>query len=124
MAELANQQALVELLEPLLDLLAEKIANRLQTAAPPQPGLPERRLLTLDELVAQLPAGKKPETWKRWLYQRTRNDQIPGQVKLGNRLFFDAEVTLPWLKSGCTPASLDAGSEESLHVPAMAKDRP
>ena len=113
--------ALGPLLEQLADLLATRVANRLssQLNEPPQPAAPARRLLTLEELVARLPAGKKPETWKRWLYQRTRHQQVPGGVKIGGRWFFDAQVTLPWLENGCTPAALDLPGQQSLHAQSM-----
>jgi hypothetical protein len=58
------------------------------------------RLLTLDELVAQLPPGKRPQTWKRWLYERTRRGEVPGCVKLGGMLFFERDPALDWLRAG------------------------
>ena len=57
-------------------------------------------LLTLDQLVAALPKAKKPETWKRWLYERTRRGEVPGCVKLGGMLFFEREPALAWLRAG------------------------
>lgn len=56
------------------------------------------RLLTLDELVAELPAGKQPATWKRWLYERTRRGEVPGCFKIGGSLFFDLEQVQSWLE--------------------------
>jgi hypothetical protein len=90
------------LLDQLADLLATALAPRLAAQlAAQQPHDEERprsaRLLTLDQLVALLPKGKKAETWKRWLYERTRTGQVPGCHKIGNTLFFDPEQTLPWL---------------------------
>jgi hypothetical protein len=96
------------LLEQLAELLADALAPKLaaQPAArqptPAGTSAPSRRLLTLDELVAQLPAGKKPQTWKRWIYERTRRGHVPGCHKLGRTLFFDPETTLPWLLAGGT----------------------
>ena len=60
------------------------------------------RLLTLDQLVAELPPAKRPQTWKRWLYERTRRNEIPGCVKLGGMLFFEREPALAWLRAGAT----------------------
>jgi hypothetical protein len=60
------------------------------------------RLLTLDQLVAELPPAKRPETWKRWLYERTRRGEIPGCVKLGGMLFFQRESAVAWLRAGMT----------------------
>ena len=60
------------------------------------------RLLTLDQLVAELPPAKRPETWKRWLYERTRRGEIPGCVKLGGMLFFQREPAVAWLRAGMT----------------------
>jgi hypothetical protein len=60
------------------------------------------RLLTLDELVAEFPTAKRPQTWKRWLYERTRRGEVPGCVKLGGMLFFEREPALAWLRAGAT----------------------
>lgn len=78
--------------------LAEELAARVGTA--PQPASETARLVTLDELVAELPPAKRPETWKRWLYERTRRGEIPGCVKLGGMLFFEREPALAWLRAG------------------------
>jgi hypothetical protein len=117
--ELAS--ALEPLLERFAELVAVQLAERLAAPAAAQERLPTRRLITLDELVTQLPAGRKPETWKRWLYQRTRHQQVPGAVKIGGRLFFDAQITLPWLQTGCTVGSLDLRARQSLHVQRMSR---
>jgi hypothetical protein len=53
-------------------------------------------------LVAELPSAKRPQTWKRWLYERTRRGEIPGCVKLGGMLFFEREPALTWLRAGAT----------------------
>jgi hypothetical protein len=97
-----------ELLEPLVslfaDALAERLAERLSdshNAAPERPAT--ATLITLDELVAELPSAKRPETWKRWLYERTRRGDVPGCVKLGGTLFFEAETVRDWLSSGAGP---------------------
>lgn len=121
------QAALEPFLAQLADLLADALAPRLvakvaaQAASPAAAVAPTRRLLTLDELVAQLPAGKTPKTWKRWIYERSRRGQIPGQHKLGNRLFFDSEQTIAWLTRGGNEG-LDVGGEESLDRPPMRAD--
>ena len=70
---------------------------------PHDPAVPTAaRLLTLDQLIAELPPGKPPQTWKRWLYERTRRGEIPGCVKLGGMLFFEREPALAWLRAGTT----------------------
>jgi hypothetical protein len=117
------------LLRQLVELLADALAPRLaallenHAAAPPPDGLPSRKLLTIDELVALLPAGKKPQTWRNWLYQKTRFGQVPGCYRLGNRLFFNPDETLPWLlnpgTSADTAAGLDLSDKQSLHAQAM-----
>ena len=89
---------------PLAAALAPRIAAELATRAR---GVavdesPTARLLTLDQLVAELPPGKRPETWKRWLYERTRRGEIPGCVKLGGMLFFQRESAVAWLRAGMT----------------------
>jgi hypothetical protein len=113
-------QAAQLLAEALLPRLAAELAHQ-QPNPPPQTDT--RRLLTLDELVELLPAGKKPATWKAWLYQRTRLGQIPGCHKLGNRLFFDRELTLPWLTgsppTGRTGATLDVPADQSHDAQPM-----
>jgi hypothetical protein len=117
--------------EPLLAHLAELVAAALaprlaaqldQQATPPTPAL-TRRLLSLDELVAQLPAAKSPQTWKRWLYERTRKGQVPGCHRLGGRLFFDGEETIPWL-TGAGDNRLDLPGDQSLHQAAMPDQPP
>jgi hypothetical protein len=50
--------------------------------------------------VAALPKAKRPETWKRWLYERTRRGEVPGCVKLGGMLFFERDPALAWLRAG------------------------
>ena len=94
------------LLEQLVDLLAERLAPRLadelaarlEAPAAAQNGLGTARLVALDELVAELPRSKPPQTWKRWLYERLRRDEVPGAVKLGGSWFFDVERLRPWLE--------------------------
>jgi hypothetical protein len=114
-----------QLVELLADALAPRLAQLLATPVAPAAtdGPPSRRLLTIDELVALLPAGKRPPTWKSWLYQRTRLGQVPGCHKLGNRLFFNPDETLPWLlnpgANAETAARLDLSGKQSLHGQAM-----
>lgn len=81
----------------LADALAPRLAPLLTKRVEPSGGSGAAALITLDQLIAELPAGKRPETWKRWLYERSRRDQIPGCRKLGGRLFFDRTQTLAWL---------------------------
>ncbi len=93
----------------VVDALAEALAPRIarQLAESPLASgaeTPTGRLLTLDQLVAELPTAKRPQTWKRWLYERTRRGEIPGCVKLGGMLFFDREPALAWLRAGATAA--------------------
>jgi len=86
----------------LADALAPRLAAELSARLRPSAGEPgtTSTLLTLDELVAQLPPAKQPQTWKRWLYERTRRGEIPGCVKLGGMLFFEREPALAWLRAG------------------------
>ena len=81
--------------------LAEEFSRRVAATATPDPATTPR-LLTLDELVAELPPAKPPQTWKRWLYERTRRGEIPGCVKLGGMLFFERKSALAWLRAGAT----------------------
>ena len=89
---------------PLAAALAPRIAAELATrsAAPQIDDGATARLLTLDQLVAELPPAKRPQTWKRWLYERTRRGEIPGCVKLGGMLFFERDPALTWLRAGAT----------------------
>ena len=91
----------------LADALAPRLAAELARRLP-APTAPEvtgtTQLLTLDQLIAELPPAKRPQTWKRWLYERTRRGEIPGCVKLGGMLFFEREPALDWLRAGA-PAS-------------------
>ncbi|NUT56838.1 MAG: hypothetical protein HOQ03_12755 [Thermoleophilia bacterium] len=89
----------------LAEALAPRLAQQLSHAvAPLSEQAPTARLLTLDQLVAELPPAKRPQTWKRWLYERTRRGEIPGCVKLGGMLFFEREPALEWLRAGATTA--------------------
>ena len=101
---LPDVDAVTTLAEVLAPRLAEQLAARLTTAPQREPaGAP---LLTLDELVAELPPAKPPKTWKRWLYERTRRGDVPGCVKLGGMLFFEQEPVRAWIRSGAgTPQS-------------------
>jgi hypothetical protein len=115
------------LLDQLADLIADRVAHRLAVQPLPESELQSRRFLTLDELVALLPPGKKAATWKAWLYQRTRiPGAVPGQHKFGGRLFFDPELTLPWLLNRATggprKTALDVPAQPSLHDPSMAHE--
>jgi hypothetical protein len=98
--------AQTEAVAALADALAPRIAEKLAQVGPaPSPAAESpatARLLTLDELVAELPGAKRPQTWKRWLYERTRRGEIPGCVKLGGMLFFEREPALAWLRAGAT----------------------
>jgi hypothetical protein len=107
-----------ELLDALAEALADRLAAKLATQGPTGAEGSARRLLTMDELVTQLPVGKSPKTWKRWLYERTRRNQVPGGCKIGGRLFFDSEQTIPWL-TGQPPKALDVVAEQSLDQPTM-----
>jgi hypothetical protein len=87
----------------LADALAPRLAEELSSRIPRATiaAATTARLLTLDELVAELPPAKRPQTWKRWLYERTRRGEIPC-VKLGGMLFFERESALAWLRAGAT----------------------
>jgi hypothetical protein len=94
--------AVAVLAEELAPRIAQELSLRLHSASNIEPG--SARLLTLDELVAELPLAKRPKTWKRWLYERTRRGEIPGCVKLGGMLFFEREPALAWLRAGARAA--------------------
>jgi hypothetical protein len=88
----------------LVDALVPRLAAELAATTPAAaaPDSSTARLVTLDQLVAELPPAKRPETWKRWIYERTRRGEIPGCVKLGGMLFFEREPTLNWFRAGAT----------------------
>ena len=88
------------LVDALVPRLAAELAGQTPATAPPESST--ARLVTLDQLVAELPPAKRPETWKRWLYERTRRGEVPGCVKLGGMLFFEREPTLSWFRAGAT----------------------
>jgi hypothetical protein len=96
LAERVHEEA-AEIADALVPRLVEELAAR---TAPGGAELTTPALLTLDQLVAALPKAKKPETWKRWLYERTRRGEVPGCVKLGGMLFFEREPALAWLRAG------------------------
>lgn len=100
----ASHDPPVEDVAGLVDALVPRLAAELaaRTPATAAQESPTARLLTLDQLVAELPPAKKPETWKRWLYERTRRGEVPGEVKIGGMLFFEREPALAWLRAGAT----------------------
>jgi len=103
-APASSQDPPLEDVAGLVNVLAPRIAAELAARAPAaaSDSSPTARLLTLDQLVAELPPAKKPETWKRWLYERTRRGEVPGEVKIGGMLFFEREPALAWLRAGAT----------------------
>jgi hypothetical protein len=100
----ASHDPPIEDVAGLVDALVPRLAAELaaHTPATAAQESPTARLLTLDQLVAELPPAKKPETWKRWLYERTRRGEVPGEVKIGGMLFFEREPALAWLRAGAT----------------------
>lgn len=96
-ASCEQEMDVARLAAALAPRLAEELSARVGPT--PQTASETARLLTLDELVAELPPAKRPETWKRWLYERTRRGEIPGCVKLGGMLFFEREPALAWLRA-------------------------
>jgi hypothetical protein len=100
----ASQDPPLEDVAGLVNVLAPRIVAELaaRTPAAASESSPTARLLTLDQLVAELPPAKRPETWKRWLYERTRRGEVPGGVKIGGMLFFEREPALTWLRAGAT----------------------
>jgi len=97
----AEPEPVAVLVDALAPRLAEELSSRIPATATPNSAA-TARLLTLDELVAELPRAKRPQTWKRWLYERTRRGEIPGCVKLGGMLFFEREPAIAWLRAGAT----------------------
>jgi hypothetical protein len=95
-----SAEAVAVLADALAPRLAEELAQRIPSTRVEEPAT--SRLVTLEELVAELPSAKRPQTWKRWLYERTRRGEIPGCVKLGGMLFFERESALNWLRAGAT----------------------
>jgi hypothetical protein len=97
----AEPEPVAVLADALAPRLAEELSSRIHAGATGDPAA-TARLLTLDQLVAVLPPAKPPQTWKRWLYERTRRGEVPGCVKLGGMLFFEREPALAWLRAGAT----------------------
>jgi hypothetical protein len=97
----AEPEPVAVLADALASRLAEELSSRIPAGATVDPAA-TARLLTLDQLVAVLPPAKRPQTWKRWLYERTRRGEVPGCVKLGGMLFFERESALAWLRAGAT----------------------
>jgi hypothetical protein len=96
-----ESEPVVVLADALVPRLAEELSHRIPPTRALEPAT-TARLLTLDQLVAELPPAKPPQTWKRWLYERTRRGEVPGCVKLGGMLFFEREPALAWLRAGAT----------------------
>lgn len=92
-------QLVEQLANALAPRIADELAARLGASAATDAGtLGTAQLVTLDELVAQLPKSKAPATWKRWLYEHLRRGEVAGAVKLGGSWFFDVEATRAWLE--------------------------
>ncbi len=97
-----------DLLDELADLIVDRLADRVADEVAARLGattmLPAAAgtssLVTLDELVAELPPAKRPETWKAWLYERLRRGEVPGAVKLAGSWFFDPPRARGWIESG------------------------
>jgi hypothetical protein len=100
-APAAAPEPVAALVDALAPRLAEELSSRIPATATPD-AAGTARLLTLDELVAALPPAKPSQTWKRWLYERTRRGEVPGCVKLGGMLFFERELAIGWLRAGAT----------------------
>jgi hypothetical protein len=98
---IAQSEPVAVLVDALAPRLAEELSSRIPSTATSDPAT-TARMLTLDELVAELPPAKSPQTWKRWLYERTRRGEIPGCVKLGGMLFFERELAVAWLRADAT----------------------
>ncbi len=87
--------------DALADRVAERLGERLEATAPQLTnGVGTAGLLTLDQLVAELPPAKRPQTWKRWLYERTRRGEVPGAVKLAGSWYFDPDQARAWIVGG------------------------
>ena len=95
----ALEQLVSAIADELAPRIAEEVAHRLEL---PQQngGLGTEGLITLDQLVEQLPPAKSPATWKSWLYERLRRREVPGAVKLGGSWFFDVERVRSWIEAG------------------------
>jgi hypothetical protein len=90
---------LVELIvEELAPRIADEVATRLALPEAQAQGAAMSELVALDALVDRLPGTKKPETWKRWLYERLRRREVPGAVKLGGNWFLDEPRFRTWLE--------------------------
>src|SRR5436190_15956320 len=76
-------EAVAVLAEALAARLAQQLATRSFAATNAEAST--ATLLTLDQLVSELPPAKRPQTWKRWLYERTRRGEVPGCVKHADR---------------------------------------
>ncbi len=98
----ASSEAVAVLADALATRVAQQLSSR--SSASTNGETSTATLLTLDQLVAELPPAKRPQTWKRWLYERTRRGEVPGCVKLGGMLFFEREPALAWLRAGATAA--------------------
>ena len=91
------------MLDTLLELVADRVADQITTRLSSAQNVSDRAeppLLSLDELVAELPPAKRPETWKGWLYERLPRGDVPGAVKLGGRWFFRAAEVRAWIQDG------------------------
>ena len=95
----SSEAILDTLVELLADRVADQVIERLNAAQSPRERT-DTTLLSLDELVSELPPSKTPATWRRWMYERLRHGEIPGALKLGNRWFFRAAETRNWIREG------------------------
>ncbi len=61
---------------------------------------PVSPLMTAEELAMWLHCSR------RAVYDRLYRGQLPGQVRVGRRLYFIRESVLAWLRDGSEPRSL------------------
>jgi hypothetical protein len=87
-----------ESIEAIAEKVAELVAERQRLEQ--GNGLGTAGLISLNELVAELPKTKGEATWRRWLYEHVRRpDEVTamGATKLGGSWHFDRAKVSEWL---------------------------
>lgn len=82
------------ILERVLTPIVKKaVGDAFREAAPKAPKY--GRLMTVDQLANESGYSKHS------IYQKNCNHEIPGAVKVGNKLMFETSTALEWIKDGC-----------------------
>ena len=88
--ELIIENELRQIIEPTVERAVAKALEKV-LGNKPRYG----RFMTVDQLA------KESGYSRHSIYQMSSNKQIPGATKIGNKLMFETQTVLDWIKDGC-----------------------